>query len=827
MSYKSDINPNIVTVDFDTAIQFLREIGVIKKNILPSETTNGWDNNIYTTIKGDKYTLHNTNWTLMGFDRDYSNYNVYDLISLAKTAGKTNTEISDALNASKIRSRESLAIDSGNSIKTAGPKWTATSVKNANIDGTPGARQLQDYLDKTYSSLDPYVSVISRPDGNGYITRITYKNPETGERIYTEVPAPKNKQGGYSKTELSDIITSPTSQLGNTLNTIASQKEERQNKIANAESNVSLANTVLNALSGNVGSNANANRNLTSDDIDALTASLPSTSNLKAWLQTNKSDIVKGVSDSIKTENSSSDLIQRAPLNVLEELAGIVNENNTDTSQRNIDLQRQQLLAEIKNDPALYESIVQQFRQDNANNVTAGQRAANAGSLAREADTNYDSSAEELYNALFSQDGSIANARNNSYQNQTGAANAYIQGQLNNESKKAYDAAIQASDLETAIEALSTALGVDLTNYQNTIAENNAKADNEATRRAQKASSDVTTQIANNDAALQQIANMFGVGSDYLSSAANGNADVSAALSVITNALANPQATAAGYREVTAPAYQKASQFTNEQYNDVVNNATYLNYLNPEVIKSLTQGDSLDTILKNAGLDFLNEEGMRALYQGYADEANKQSDKLFTAAQRAYIAAIAAGDTKTTEQLTRLANTVGGQKGNLYATEAYANQLRQLLDNATTGLKLATDAQNQQASNDSFVAQAALDANKALTSFIGNGADTYGQGTVYGIANLWDEARAKNRNTYGKLSNKIMDTTSQMNTGNVQNNINNYDRLTQLASAYTGANATAAANNAGNNATRNSLNTQAKALLAQAGSTLENLKKLK
>lgn len=291
-------------------------------------------------------------------------------------------------------------------------------------------------------------------------------------------------------------------------------------------------------------------------------------------------------------------------------------------------------------------------------------------------------------------------------------------------------------------------------------------------------------------------------------------------------ALQKPASTGAGFKTVSTPDYEKAKQFNNQQYNDVLN-SKYMDYLDPDVIKQMGSSKSLNDILSEYGLDMLSEEGLKTLYTQYAEDANKRSAQVFNAAQRAYIAAITAGDAKTSEQLTRLAQNTSGARSNLYAAEALANQFRQQRSNANTGLQMATDVQNQRSANANAVNKAALQANSALSGYLGTGADGYDKSTLYAIGSLWDQAAAANRQSYGTLSNSIMQGVQNMNTQNVQNSVNNANRLAQLAAGITSANAAAAANNAANTASRNTAITQAQASKTQAERDLEKLTKLK
>lgn len=226
----------------------------------------------------------------------------------------------------------------------------------------------------------------------------------------------------------------------------------------------------------------------------------------------------------------------------------------------------------------------------------------------------------------------------------------------------------------------------------------------------------------------------------------------------------------------------------------------------------MTKQKTIDELLEEYELDMLTEEGMRALYEGYAEDANKESDKVFNAAQRAYIAAVTAGDAKTTEQLVKLANNAGASKKNLFATSALTNQFKQQAGLNNTGRQLATDYQNQQAANLAAIAKSGLDANTALTGYLGNGADSYDAGTVYGAFNTFAQNAADNRKNYSGIGSAISNTTQGINSTLTGIDIGNRKRFSDVSSSITFDNARAGANNATNSGTRKTFTTEAKAL---------------
>lgn len=763
---------------------------------------------------GKKYVLKNDS-----FLDDF--YTPQYIVAVAKNMGFTNTEIAEALNKTGT-----LAPDN--------KKWTNKSVRDYNIASTAGGAQLQKYLDENFSELKPYVSTIS-PDGNSYKTRVVFTDPKTGKKVYTVINEPSNGKS-YSTAELASIAANTTTPAGIALANVTAQakaeaaekererqeQEALQNKINAAQGSLNLSNAALAALRGSVGSGANAYQGMSAADRAAVTAKLPGTSGLTAYNKLNGVDIVPNITGN----QDISGTIQRRALAELMGLGDQVLNENDDVRQRNIRTQQAALLQQIQQDPELYNALIQRFRADSAAGVTAGQRAANAGDVVNQSQAGYTEAAQSLYDSLFKPDGEIAKTRDEALSTQQAALDQYITGQLNNARKDAVDAGTQATDLKTAIDALSEVFGVDVSKYANDILESSAATDTKASDILARIAGNSQTTLANQDAALQQILNTYNLGNNLASTGASGSTDVSNALGVIMQALQKPASTGAGFKTVSTPDYEKAKQFNNQQYNDVLN-SKYMDYLDPDVIKRMGSSKSLDDILSEYGLDMLSEEGLKTLYTQYAEDANKRSDQVFNAAQRAYIAAITAGDVKTSEQLTRLAQNTSGARSNLYASEALANQFRQQRANANTGLQMATDVQNQRSANANAVNKAALQANSALSNYLGTGADGYDKSTLYAIGSLWDQAAAANRQSYGTLSNSIMQGVQNMNTQNVQNSVNNANRLAQLAAGITSANAAAAANNAANTASRNTAITQAQASKTQAERDLEKLTKLK
>lgn len=715
-----------------------------------------------------------------------------------------------------------------------------TIVDYLNSDAAPSTVKITGFLDDklTVSDLRAFNNAEAPATYQNIINKINKDNPNANAYVYKKI----NSKGEtiytirYTNAAGESVAYEPSQDETFKENMSDAQLEAWYSNSAlkygavdvpvaeiNKQNTVDIAEAAKKALNGNVGSNANAYKGLTQDEINAVTAQLPGTENLQAYNQSKDANLFDTIYKNMQDTNP--DLIERASLKDLNDLAGIVSDLQVGTTQRNIKNQQAQLLRQIQQDPELYNSIMQQLRADNAAGTIAGQRASNAQQIAASADATYDQSAADLYSNLFTgETAAAAAARNSVLGNGINASDQYIQSMLNNAMAAAQQGAISTQDLATFVDNLSAALDVDKEKYNNAAAENQAAADGKASDLIAQRKADLKTQLASNDAALQSIQDMLNVGTDYVQT----GADVTKAINSIVESLSGAGSAGSaggGFKRVLTPEYTAAEQFDNKQYTDFMNTDAFQKFLSDDTIDALTKTKTLKDIMGEFGLgslteggpDLLTEEGMNALYNSYAEEANKQSNKVFNDAQRAYIAAVTAGDAKTTEQLTKLAANAGINKSNLYAASAFANQFKQQTGLGNTGRQLATDYQNQQAANNEAVASAATQANKALTGYLGSGNDAAGTNTLYGIKGLFDNTAAANRYSYGALGNKLMGTTQGLNNVNVSSNINNYDRLKQMASEYTAANADAGANNILNAGTKGSLVARVNAMLAQAG----------
>lgn len=835
MAYNDGVK--VFNISLDNTSKFLNNLGIKQNHYLEIDD---WYYNLSFKVKGTKYTLKNSRLG-DGQNPNVPLYNLYDLIAMAKAAGVTNTKIAEAL--------QKAGISNPNAVRQR-PVWQNTDVATLNRTMTDSAEKIQNWLDDNYSDFNARVSVISNQAGDGYIYRIVYDDPKTGDELVYKLDAPSNDVN-YDNTELTSKVFSDT--LSPVANALAQSRSYADNNTANNKANTTvednldanttaqqgLANTLSTilkgptqaeidkangasqALAGPVGSTATTNRTITASDIAAVKAALPGTNDLTAWNLINQYGVHNVVSGNIPKD--AAQLIERQDLDALQKIAGEIDKENQDTTLRNVDQQRKQLLQQIQRDPELYKAITEQFRSDASANVIAGQRTSRVANVVKEKNLEYKSAADELYNSLTSGENNVAaNTRQSVMGNSTNALDAFIKGQLNNMNKAGMDKQTQATDVETAVNALKAMLGVEETKYSDAAAVAQAEADANAEKLINKATRETNDQITADDTALETIANIYGIGKDYLKAAVNGDANVADAVGTIISAIKNIETSKPTYTTVEAPEAEEAVKLNNGEYDRLqtllTGDSGYANILNN--MDELTKTPTLQSLLKDYGLDtLLNERDMKEKYEEYAKNANQQSDRVFNEAQRAYIAAITAGDSKTAASLEKLAQNAGASKRNLYAAFALANQYQQQTNALNTGSRLNTDVLNQRSANASAIAQAKLAANQALTNYIGNGTNGYDSGTLYGAAKLFDNAAAQNRYNLASLGNQQMTTTQGLNTTNTNVAIGNNNRLDKLASSYTANNATAAINNKKNEGTRETLIAEVEALRKQAEQT--------
>lgn len=816
--YKNDSNEIYISApELDS---FLTQLGVA-----PNSQTLGdvFTNNKTFKLNNNKYTIEN-----IKFDWNYPSglvYNLYDAVAVAKAANISDEKIAQALYNARLSDKNSVDV-----------------VIGLSAFATPASESAQNYISMYYPNAEARIETHLNKKGNGYTYKVVYTDPTTGATRY-ETLSGLDGNKALTPEEL-DKLLGTNSTVGAAL--LSAHSFNTQNIIEkdNAQGQIDSGKSILEALGytlnddgsatltdNSIGTSAKSNHTLTDAQVKSLETALPSTEDLKAWDKGNKLDIYKTLfKNQDTTDPATIGKNATDALTLLQGLSDVITGNQLDTTQRNINNQRQALLKQIRNDPALYEAIVQQLRSDNVAGTIAGQRAANVQQIAAQADATYDEQAAELYKSLFTGETAAATStRDSVFKDYVGSLNSVQQGSLNDlEAIVRKNTAAENSALSDFVNTYSTALDVDTSKYDNSVKLNQSITDGKASQIIHSIENTVRQQIANDDGMLTSLAEKLKLDKEYLQSALNGQADVTPALGEFINNVTNKVAT--GEATIVDPQLVgEAAQFANKHYDDFVNSDAFKYYLSNEGYNALTSKKDINTLLEKYGLtDILTQEGIKTLYEGYAKEANKQSDKIFNKAQRAYIAAVTAGDAKTTEQLTRLALTAGASKGNLYTASALANQFKQQF-NSNDARQMATDFNNQLSADSSMLATAGKNAYDNYTAIKGDGSDEYGKGTLNAIQGILDTATQTNKSHYNTIGADHMAATQGtngqlgLNTSNVGSVVTDNNRKTNVASAITGYNIDAAANKTANAYVKDTMATDALAQIAQGKTTIDNI----
>lgn len=781
--------------------------------------SNVFTKNNTVTLNGRDYTFYNAGYA--------DTFNTYDAVAAAVDAGYSYNQIDKALEASGLK----WYSDNLDAVKKAG--YTSFS-QYINERTLPAAEQILNAVKTRYPNSG--ARIITRLDAKGNYTFTLEYNTPNGKASMPIDPTQLNvdSNGKLSEADLNTYLNGST--VGQYLNTSS-------NAFSNAQDTVNTAEAVLGALGygyewdpetgtatlvgagNNVGSNANAHVGYSQADANAAKAKLPGTDNLHAWNNLKNEDLLSDMSGNFTDPTKVNKAPERLDLPTLQELVdGIINED-VDKTTRDINSTKAKVLDQIRKDPQLYNAIVQQFRTDNAAGTVAGQRAANAQGVSQEFNKTYDEAADNVYKGLFEGENNVsANTRNSVLKDRTDILDSYIQAQLNNASQDVFARDKLVSDVKTATESLRNALDVDLDKYTSAAKVNDSKAAANTSARISAIDGNARTEIENQTSDLDAIANLANVTKDVLLEGMRNNTDVSAAVNTL---LQNKDAFTAsdkyGYKIVNAPT-EDLKAFENKQYNSVVNNKVFQSYI--DNAGNLTKNITPEELMKAYGLEvLLTDKSFMDEYAKYASEANTESDKVFNQAQRAYIAAITAGDAKTADQLTRLATSTGGTKGNLYAASALANQYNQQTGLTTTGRQLAADYQNQQSDNATNIHNALLGAYDKRTEYLGNGYYNTDKATINGTVNKYNDQSADLRGTFMGLHNKTMTNTQGMTNVNADLAASNNTRAGNIAAQITASNASKATSNTRNATTRNKLAADWLASLAQNKKTIDDFAK--
>lgn len=639
-------------------------------------------------------------------------------------------------------------------------------------------------------------------------TRGMEKGP-SGTTTHTNTAANRNatvagRTRGFGNNGNNKPLATGTTPSNTNTNTVLAasdallEAEAKANAIANANASNAIIDRLLKGdLSGLLGQATSAKQNftITAEDYAALRAKYPNYSDEQLTKLISDSNWANNFGASLSADKTTSDLKG----DTLEEFIATAEEGNDAAKIRtNAELvkQREALLKQIKNDPELYNAVVSQLRGDTANGIIAGQRAANALDVSRKANDTYKASADELYKSIggTGEDSLAGQIRSSIYNNLTGAYGGYTEQQLNT---LARDMNLQTEDVKELITALSIinqGLQSEDAQVQRAAADELARIQREATDRESKASQQSSASIAGANAAANDASTQAALAADIA-----GNTGVGLNQQEVLNATAN-KSTNYGGGTYNKAVYEDAP-YIDENLLKTLLGPDYRKFLKDDTFERFTKALSEKELAEQYGLEhLLNVDYVTEQYLKNQQEANAASDKTFNDAQRAYVMAIAAGDAKTAEQLTRLAQTAGTSRKNLYGATALANQFAQQRTNANVSNDLYYDSVKQQAANQAANANAVQAGRTQWNQWVGDGnpnasGNGFSKSYAQHVGNTKDAKGA-----YGDIISGAMSNQSKFNdaVGNVNRGSNN--TLSDYAAALNRLNANGAAANTNNSA---------------------------
>ena len=336
------------------------------------------DQNIFT--QNSSFKLNGTNYTIKNTVTGKGYFNLYDLVAVARHAGYDTATIDKALSALQMDLADSTndyEIDAWNALSAANYLASAGYFKSVtdclSTKTVSGLSDLVDEINKKNPNAGAYLDTELDPDGVTYTYTLKYTNPIDGKEYPMVInPDEVGLQGDGSIDEAEkNAIIAPISEVFEQQQMLDSTTKDSMDIAAAVRDKLQYVNTA----------NADTGLNLTPDQAAAIKGDTPSTAGLQAYNKANQHTVYDKIAGNFKTfdekGNAASDVIARAKLTKLQQLAGMVNEENKNTTLRNLDNQTAQLLEQIRKDPELYNSIVSQLRSDAASGTIAGQRAAN------------------------------------------------------------------------------------------------------------------------------------------------------------------------------------------------------------------------------------------------------------------------------------------------------------------------------------------------------------------------------------------------------------------------------------------------------------------
>lgn len=761
--------------------------------------------------------LNGVTYKLKNYSTSRIVYNLYDVVAVSKAAGYSNDEIDAALTTlynSAAGQKSSFAekfLADYKPIQDAAAR-TGSVAAYMSKNTVPSIGAIADEINKNNPNADAYIETKLNQDGVTYTYTLTYTNPIDGKTYAVAInPDEVGLQGDGSI----DEATKNSWYAQNGLNEVF---EQHRMLDENTKAEIELSADALKALTSIDGyDKAPTNKTIAESELDFIRNSAPTTDNLNAHNKFKNYNIYEAILKDFNVDPSNNGgKLKTSSLKAIQSLTDIIDAERKGVTLRNVDTEKALLLEQIRNDPELYRAVTSQLRSDAAAGTIAGQRAANIGAQTAAADSTYDESASKLYNKLFAgEGGSLADATRESVaSNQAAALDTFINSKLSTMSSDVAAEERASTDLETLIKGGITALNTDSTVFKDDTEKAAALVQGYVKDQIRNAIAEAESKGESVELALENVAKTLGLGLDMLADASSKGLTLSETIDYISDSIAgnlmsDDYSKGINYGIVNTPDIHTSEKEKNNEYDTFVEDSPLWAVLKDP--NKWTQNMTEQEFAAKYGLeDWITKEGVQAQYEDIARNANRESNQVFNAAQRAYIAAVTAGDAKTAEQLTRLAASAVGSKSNLYIASALANQFQQQSDASATGRQLATDYQNQQSNNLATIAQYGRLGQDKFNQFYG----VAGDNNANSFLNQYDRSQAAktaNRGHLSSLANEKMLTVADINSLKNYFDIIGYNAGSDLAHGYTDANRTGQRYNNANTAAGKFLETQANA----------------
>lgn len=770
---------------------------VLKSLGATNHSTNPFTGNRGFDLNGQHFTIKDIGADASG-DAGAAYYYIDDVFNILRGAGINDT---DTINAITSSAPYIFPLFDGMERTENGVSFTKRQDQiNALVDTYKSKTEYKTKGDVLYDTLKtkyPYLkdlTVTTRVQADGTDTKYTvsYTEPTSGRTTYLP-----------DITDLSDIenITSPTYDgVGNVLANANKTYEDTHTERVNLESQSIVAEKLATSLKDSF-TTAKQDYNLTDAEWNAIKTILPNYSDQQI---SNALAQSPWIADFVKNLNpTDTKVTSGASLEEIQKLVSAVNQASGVAQDATLKQTQDTLLTQIRNDPQLYKAVTEQLRANAGSNVLTGQAAANIAEQAAKVNAGYNELASEMYGKQVGGENNVVDARRQEILNSeigglTTHANQQI-GEMHRQATADSDtieqlinalgllgAGIRAEDAATQ-RKINDALSESNTNTQDIIkikeglaSDSQAAAD--AALNKQASAVDDLLGLTANDSATQEILNL-------LRSQITGGAASSGTGTVVKPKLLNPE----------------DNYIDESTYQALVKSGLADRLLSPEAVAKYKKRYGNEQELADAyDVGYLiDAQTMQDKYKDFAEKANAESDRVFNDAQRAYLAAIAAGDAKTTAQLTKLAQNAGTSKRNLYGAAAFSDMFSQQKANANVGNSLTQDYIKQQANNANTVAKAQQKALEDRTTLLGTGdANDRGLNAAF---NKFNTNATRGEGAYTDLLEFGIDSQSKFNTATQQGVAGINANLTEAANRVTSLNNKAAASNTINKATHDTL----------------------